>query len=426
MLSDSGLRWVIVILSCALLGEAAATDPALPEPEHRVALHLHTTIGGDPKSPAQFMREAKAAGLAAVFITDHDYQRWEYGAWPARGLIKQRIDLPSALKLGAARYLQALAQADRLDPDVRVIDGMEAAPFYYWSGSYWDGSFTLNDRDKHLLVFGLDASGYEQMPLIANGRSHVDQYHGHQYAKPYQELIDYVVQRGGLIFWAHPSIKEVGKVRSVRLSTLPYEEMLVATDHYTGFAVYPTGGRLWEAGNLWDRVLREYCEGRRGQPAWAIGELDDHGDQPITGVATVIWAPERTRPALLEALRHGHMYVTYGQPGHPKVQWYAVRDAAANQVAFSGEELRLTGPAMLECTIASQSPGSSLKVLIIKDGVIIHEESGPSPLAVRWTDTAAAPTGGYHASGQKSYYRLYAQNSEGMQLLTNPIFVIAP
>jgi len=417
--------WLVGFSLCALGAAPATTDqatpePQLPQPAHRAILHIHTTMDGGRKSLATYVHQARALGLDAIFVTDHDYQRWEYGAWPARGLIKKRIELPSALQLGAQRYLQAVAEADALDPDVLVVDGMEAAPFYYWSGSYWNGTFTLNDRDKHLLVFGLDAAGYEQMPLIANGRSRFDQYHGNQYAAPYQDLIDYVTQREGLVFWAHPEAREVATLEGVRLSTLPYGEMLLATTRYTGFCIYPTGGHVGEPGGLWDRVLQEYCQGRRTHPVWAIGELDDHGDRPLTEVATVLWAPERSRAALLEALRRGRMYVTYGPPGHPILTWYAVRDGASDRMALSGEELRLTGGPVIECTIESHSPGSKLTVRIIKDGAIIHQEQAPSPIRVRYTDLHGP------ASGQTTYYRIYAQTSEGVHLATNPIFVTAP
>ena len=108
-----------------------------------------------------------------------------------------------------------------------------------------------------------------------------DQYHGDMGdmgdmgSLPYQNLINYVGKKGGMVFWAHPDVEAKQDVNGIDLHTRPYPEELLKTSTYTGFAVLVEGmkftGRI---GGGWDEVLKEYINGQRKKPVWAIGELD--------------------------------------------------------------------------------------------------------------------------------------------------------
>ncbi|OQW98996.1 MAG: hypothetical protein BWK74_03250 [Desulfobacteraceae bacterium A6] len=77
--------------------------------------------------------------------------------------------------------------------------------------------------------------------FIANSNpfrsSPFDQYHGDQGMAPYQLLVDYVNERGGLTFWNYPETKSgIGRKGPIRVDTPPHPEVLEESDGYTGFA----------------------------------------------------------------------------------------------------------------------------------------------------------------------------------------------
>lgn len=53
------------------------------------------------------------------------------------------------------------------NPDMTIIASVEAVPFYYWEGSYFDNNLRLMNFHKHLLVIGLEApEDLEGIPSI--------------------------------------------------------------------------------------------------------------------------------------------------------------------------------------------------------------------------------------------------------------------
>ena len=64
-----------------------------------------------------------------------------------------------------------------------------------------------------------------------------DQYHGDQGIAPYQLLIDYVNEKGGMSFWNYPETKSgIRKMGPIFVHTAPYPEVLLKSKGYTGFA----------------------------------------------------------------------------------------------------------------------------------------------------------------------------------------------
>ena len=226
-------------------------------------IHLHTVVSGGTKTVNEYAQMAEERGIGIVIITDHDNAKYEYGIG-LKKIFKKVVEEDSVLKFGIDKYLGLIKDAGERNPDVMVIDGVESFPFYYWTGSYFKKNLTLNNRDKHMLVIGLDnPEDYKYMPLIVNGIARYDQYHGENYVLPYQDLINYVNKKGGLTFWAHPEHEEVVNVKGVRAVTKPYYEDLLRTDGYTGFSVFYEGyNKIGRPGGIWDKVLMEYCSGK--------------------------------------------------------------------------------------------------------------------------------------------------------------------
>ncbi len=129
---------------------------------------------------------------------------------------------------------------------------------------------------------------------------------------PYQAFIDYVNDRGGLVFWAHPEVAQTVKLDTplgaIEAHTPAYQDHLTWTRNYAGFAIFWEGMRhIGKPGGVWDSLLTQYCDGRRERPVWALGELDydsDWAENAIEETVTVLLLRNRTRQ-VVKAFRAG-------------------------------------------------------------------------------------------------------------------------
>jgi len=80
---------------------------------------------------------------------------------------------------------------------------------------------------------------YAGLPAVGKGRGRkYDQYRGDLGALPYQDFIDYVNGRGGLVFWAHPEAEYTLEANGVKFETKKHADALTETKNYTGFCVF--------------------------------------------------------------------------------------------------------------------------------------------------------------------------------------------
>ena len=297
-------------------------------------IHVHTTFSSGSHSLDELVNMAKEKGINVLIPTDHDLVVMEYGLFPLRNLIKKRIERNSVIKMGPEKYLAAIKQINDTQDDVIVIPGVQSSPFYYWTGNPFEGNLTAHGYRKEVLIIGMtDPEDYRNLPLPHRGFStnHIttyipqvivffislilgvylyfqkgtyrffgigigflsillminhhpfqsskyDPYYGDQGIQPFQDLIDYVQNRNGLTFWAHPESKYAREgvgIGPVTLQTKPYPDALLESKNYTGFvAIYGENTTADAPGKQWDQVLLEYCEGKREQPVWIISGAD--------------------------------------------------------------------------------------------------------------------------------------------------------
>ena len=426
-------------------------------------IHLQTPVSGGKRTVNDYVSLARQNNIGIVCITDHDNQRYQYGLWPFRWLIKKTEERESVATFGIANYLTAINQANQSAWDVLVIDGLEVTPYYYWTGSYFKDSLTLNNRHKHLLVLGLNQGQYYQnLPTVANGKSRFSQYDNIQTYEPYQDLIDYVIKNNGLIYWAHPDANEYREIGGVKVHTLPYPEALEATVNYTGFAVLGEGyQKAGIPGGIWDKTLMEFCAGKRARPAWAIGELDDMGDKVLDGVQTVFLLKNQSYQGVIEALRTGKNYTVTKSRGSSVLALNDFWIMANNKVAYSGElltinpkseirnpkspkptiYLKITAVNKDQKAISNPEPPAKTKdkktkdsalrnqqsaiktmatVKIISQGRLVQEYNQALPAEIKYTPDISGLK-----PGQMTYYRLDIIDSNHGHLISNPIFIKA-
>ncbi|MDP2939629.1 MAG: PHP domain-containing protein [Candidatus Omnitrophota bacterium] len=249
-----------------------------------------------------------------------------------------------------------------------------------------------------------------------------NQYRGNQGIKPYQYLIDYVTKRNGLIFWLRPETNYSSQFLGARVITLSYKDDLRKSFNYTGFAgIYFDNYTATNPQDLWDRLLNDYCEGRRKTPVWIFGEVGWDGTKEtwhIDGIETVLLLKDFNQQAVLEALRQGRMYAKLNrQKNDFSLDKFCVMDETKEKIAFMGEDLKISkAPQILIKASFAKELTAQTSIKLIRDGEVIKEfNPKTNKIAINFKDN------GYTAY-KKSFYRLQIYKDECL-ILTNPIIV---
>jgi hypothetical protein len=472
--------WVYAIFLAILTGPAGAAES--PDGiELCAVIHVHSTFSSGRYSLEELVDKAGRLGVDVLVPTDHDRVAMEYGVLPFRRLLKLKRENPSVLKSGPEHYLGEIARLNAAQDAVRVVPGVQSSPFYHWRGSPWRGDLTAHDYHKELLLVGMPRpEDYRRLPILHNGvspRPHAalipafaataagfliaavlffrargrmravaallalvgvaamidrhpfsdsafDPHHGERGIAPYQDVIEHVAGRGGLVFWAHPeSNHPVAGVPMgpVTLVTGHYAEDLGRARGYTGFAaLYGDTSTITEPGALWDRILNEYARGERAKPVWGIAEADFHEEAPgvdLDTFQTVVRSRSKAVADVIEALRRGRCYAVIKGRGYRLVlAAFEVRDPRSGRAAGAGEEIAVAGtPGVRLALRASDGTPRRVSVDLVRGGEVLRRIEGQLPLAVEIADTR--PWEG------RSYYRLEARGAEDSRLISNPIFV---
>jgi hypothetical protein len=421
---------------------------------------------------------AKKRGFEVIFINDHDRMTMEYGIFPLRNIIRKKEEMPSINSRGAEGYFQGIKLAAQQHPEIILVPGSETAPFYYWTGSPFKDNLTAHNWERHLLIMGMEnPQDYKDLPVIHNGFSTLhfrqllplsivfmvlmllgfilvlkksylrilgivilvnatlmliefhpfkssiyDQYSGDQGYLPYQELIDYVRERGGTTFWTHPEARAGANACKgpITVKTPPHPEALLMTKNYTGFgSIYGTWITATEPGMEWDRALLEYCRGERNTPAWGISTADFHEEgesgEKLGNFPTVFLVKKKTSEEVLLALKQGRMYACRSGNNFQRfvLEDFSALDSNKNIRANMGETLELKNQPEIKIRVSSSDDGvHDIDVRIIRSGKLIKTISKKTPFVVDFKDD-------YFNPGELIYYRLDIPG----RLVSNPIFV---
>jgi len=459
-------------------------------------IHVHSTISNGEKTPEGIVQLAKEKGIKVIIFTDHDTMRWSYGTPPLRRVLQKVVEQNSILKYGAANYINTIEGLNEKYPDMLIMHGAEAIPFYYWQGSFLKDTLVLQSGNKHILVMGLQTpSSYENLPSVGNGYPSIftiesffslwplslfllgwllisfrknstspknkdsnetkyynktagiicffagvvflvnnfpfktpifDQYHDDQYVYPYQYLIDYVDEKDGITFWAHPEVDRSMEIAGIKVESSPYEEYLLNTFDYTGIAIFSEGmRRVGPPGGIWDQILLQYCAGIRGRPVWVIGEVDYKvQDFPIDETQTIFLLKEKNNEAILNALRTGKMYAAMGAANSLTLNSFVVEDVDSGKLAFMGDEITIKDKPRIRIVVTVEDSDKSsgygkrnFNIDLIRNGSVIKTFEANGPIDIAYDDD-------YHNPGEKIYYRLAIDTGYLFRgIVTNPVFV---
>jgi hypothetical protein len=254
--------------------------------------------------------------------------------------------------------------------------------------------------------------------------SRFDAYHGEQGIAPYQEVIDYVKFRGGLVFWAHPesSYSKAGvQLGPIKMVTQHYPADLVASKNYTGFAaIYGDSTSMTKEGKHWDRFLIDYCNGHRGHPVWAIAGSDFHEEQKgidLDTFQTTFLVKDKRHQDVMHALARGRMYaVRKSEDMRLSLDQFQIEDKSTGNTVIMGEEMIARGTPVVEGRLSASDGGRhAVTVFIIRGGKQAWSFEGQTPLDFHLLDQ--------NQWSGKTFYSLDVKGKAGRHLLSNPIFV---
>ncbi|GJL77186.1 MAG: hypothetical protein NPINA01_01750 [Nitrospinaceae bacterium] len=422
---------------------------------------------------------AEQAGLDIVIFNDQVRNSIQYGIFPLKRLIKKTIEGPSILSTSAGVYLSNIHDKNKQYRETILIPGADVSPFYYWTGGVLKKNLIAHNWDKRLSIIGLQyGEDFEQLPILDSNfstnysakfqnsvlgfgllfavavamvfrgyyrkatvplailfmllifnnhpfrSSLYDQYHGDRGINPYQEVIDYAVSKGAMVFW--DDVEAVNGQRewgTINLETLPHPEDLVLSRNYTGFqAVADEPVSITEPGNVWDHVLVQYLRGERNHPVWGYGanNFQCAGESgPILGaVRTIFLVREKQKEAVMDAMRKGRMYAVR-QPGPHRLSLdeFVVKDVATGKKSTMGEQLVSTDfPEITFKVHSTDGNEKRAKVFLIRNGKVIKRESVVLPYELTMIDSQVDMT-------EPVYYRLNVIVSSVDHLVSNPVFV---
>ncbi len=327
-------------------------------------------------------------------------------------------------------HLHSSHSNDALDnPEAVVIAKAEALGMDY---------FVFTDHDNHVQgnieTWADPAYHSDQMVLLYGVEWTTARAHANIFGtKPWDHLRLYALREGD----AAPAIAEahaMGLHFSVNhpLNGDPWEHSfdLDFDSIEVWNAIYVLPAKNPEAIELWDGLV---AGGRR---LTARGGSDVHHQEGVESTilnvgnpTTHIFARARTPAAILDALKAGHVTISYA-PGAERVDFTADADGDGTFETIVGDNIEGFGQAIqFRIEIVGFQPGSTYRVKVLKNGETFLSRELDSPL-VTFGDATPA--------GQRSYYRVEVRGAVPLApanfvalygdfiAMSNPIYVSFP
>jgi hypothetical protein len=472
-------KYSLIIILCFAFILLISHHPAAEEySEVPAVIHIHTNLKAYPSSLDQIIENVETEDFEIFFLSDSYNLRMEYGVLPFRNLLKKKIEASTIISSnGIEFYLKRLKEINSNSPDMLLIPGVEVIPFYYWTGSPFSKNLTTHNWGKTFLILALDRTEeFTTLPVIHNNFStrHVldflpgtilfliaallslvlikskglirvsgillfilsvlflinshpfrptlfDQYSGDQKIAPYQEVINDVNNKGGLIYWSqHKKNKSDTNTGPLNIKDGFNPKDLLLSKNYTGLVITSDEYSLTEPGREWDEVLKEYCQKKRERPVWQIGgiNLDKNTVEKVYSTQTVLFLKYKDQGSVISALKKGRTYTHFlDDKTALSLNLFSVSNPKTDKHGIVGEEISLEDTPVINISVSAEKVNShEIKVDLIRSGEIVSTFKGLPPLNITYKDT-------YFQKGERVYYRLDISGESYSRIITNPIFV---
>lgn len=148
--------------------------------EWNVLLHSHGVTAGDWDSVEDLQRQALAAGVDVVILTEQLIMEWEWSLPIIRSFWAFRVKNPEARsfrelfrtepsvkRIGCEEYFERAVRADQAVPSITLLAGVEIAPYYYWTGAPWNRDLTMWNWQRNIIVLDLpEPEDYKELPVL--------------------------------------------------------------------------------------------------------------------------------------------------------------------------------------------------------------------------------------------------------------------
>ncbi len=258
-----------------------------------------------------------------------------------------------------------------------------------------------------------------------------DPYSGRSDMVPFQGVIDYVRNRGGIIYWSYPEAIYPDVIQGGgTMVSEPHSEDLILTDGYHGFeGIYGNRIAATRPGNVWDMVLMRYIDGWRRTAPRVITGIDFHYfKEPggswydLNGGKTFFLMAEKSHVAVLEALGKGSGYATFQEPAEELRLYDFSVETFYGTKALQGAEVEGESPVQVHVHLdwVQDPPANNqpFQLELVQDGEVIVKVKQLLPIEFTTTE---------ELSSGRHYFRMRAAwPGKIYEVLSNPIFVSVP
>jgi len=451
---------------------------AVPFIHAPAAIHMSSTVSDGQYTISELVGIAKKNGIKVAIITDRDQMKWEYGLWPLRKIIKKTVEEGSVLRYGAKNYLKEIEAAQKENPDIVLIPGVESAPFYYWEGNPLANNLKIFNWHKHMLIIGMEKeSDYRNLPLVSNRKGLVLPFG----FKDIFYLWPVIILIAGIYCLRKRKFNytDAGG-RSLGPHSLPWQifgGILIATSLVLLFENFPFRSYKFDQysgdkGVLPYQNLIDYANRRGGLTFWAHPDIANISQRGNVGIET----PEHGRDLLSAQDYTGFaiFYEGYKETGRPGGIWDQVLNEfcegkrkspvwTIGGMAFDHGDLNflmrdvrtvILAPHLDKAEVLNALKQGRMYVLLadmslildkfevnlvnkpaieisghfadgrkdivqinlIRNGTIVKTFEAAAPFNIKYDDN-------YFEKGKKTYYRLEIRSPKG-QLFSNPIFAV--
>ncbi len=416
-----------LVFSCAYIKQKPVPlEEKLAQPLHtplwkyqgwviaRGSVHNHTIYSDGCRTPEDLIQQARNEGIAVLAITDH-----REGRICIKGnscLDLGGVDSPK--RGGYEKYLAHLQKLAKQSQMPILIYGVEVAP-YFWNARSLPWAL-IKGQGWHFTIYGIDElEVYENMLARKEISAISEPAPG---IEPYQRFVDYIWEKGGLVFQAHPESSSNDWILTIHTWEPAPTHLTARLPHLTGVAVIPEGFfQVGAPGGEWDQALFQYLAGFREAPLWAWGEADYHcPPTTLRRGTTLFYLKEFSREEVFNAIREGRMVALMGEDFQEVfVSEFSVSDRAKpKERIMLGEEIELSGPARVRFSLNKEVPIKEAR--LIRNGKVIYTTSSSH---FEYLDRQA------FEKKLDCYYRVQVlgkgelKYAQGNLLFTNPIFV---
>ena len=284
---------------CGATTASAAELERLP-----AVLHVHSTLSTGDLSLDELAALAEKTGVGALLLSENYLIRIEYGPPPFRALTRVVREERSILDDGVASFLGRVAEAQRRNPRVLLIAGVEVMPHYYWTGSPLALEMTAHGTQKNLLVFGLAGASLESLPVTGNAAA------GRFAWGAVFDLVPGLLLIPGalLLVTKRRSVQRVGRaVVVVRRRRWLAGGLLCVVGAFALARAWPLAGDPYppysDLGLAPHQALIDYVDRSGGVTVWSLPEARDSGEQWF-GPVRVAWQTDPYPDDLLRTFRY--------------------------------------------------------------------------------------------------------------------------